>query len=144
MVKAVAEGRNRKQVPFPTKIFLDLVLALPVLKEYHFAFVYSNKGKKEITSEPGPQIFHDQVGPEIAWLSAPHPESPLCLASFSHMSSYGGMLGMERRQPSLSSYMSAPTQGSIFFISFFPRSCMVEIIPCIRIPFQQIPENIYI
>jgi len=39
MVKAMAEGGNRKQVPVPTKIILDLVLALPVLKEYHFAFV---------------------------------------------------------------------------------------------------------
>jgi hypothetical protein len=61
------------------------------------------------------------------------------------MSSYGGMLGMERREPRLSSYMSAPTQGSIFFLSvFFLRSCIVEIIPCIRIPLQQIPENVYI
>jgi hypothetical protein len=39
MVKAVAEGGNRKQVPVQTKIILDLVLALPVLMEYHFAFV---------------------------------------------------------------------------------------------------------
>jgi len=67
MVKTVAERGNRKQMPVQTKMTLDLVLALPVLKEYHFAFVWSNKGKKEITSEPGPQIFHDQVGPEIAW-----------------------------------------------------------------------------
>jgi hypothetical protein len=39
MAKAVAEGGNRKEVPVQTKISLDLVLALPVLKEYHFAFV---------------------------------------------------------------------------------------------------------
>jgi hypothetical protein len=39
MVKAVAEDGNRKPVPVQTKIILHLVLALPVLKEYHFAFV---------------------------------------------------------------------------------------------------------
>jgi hypothetical protein len=58
MVKEVADGVNRKQVPVQKKI---------ILKEYHFAFVWSNRSKKEITSEPGPQVFHDQVGPEIAW-----------------------------------------------------------------------------
>jgi hypothetical protein len=39
MVKAVAEEGNRKQVPVQTKIILNLVLALPVLKECPFAFV---------------------------------------------------------------------------------------------------------
>jgi hypothetical protein len=39
MVKAVAEFGNRMQVPVQKKIIPDLVLALPVLKEYNFAFV---------------------------------------------------------------------------------------------------------
>jgi hypothetical protein len=39
MAKTVAEDGNRKPVPVQTKIFLHLVLALPVLKKHQFAFV---------------------------------------------------------------------------------------------------------